>query len=189
MINLNLKSSPTSSVESTGFVQFAGRPIFQFIFLLILFLGGVLMNISLNHRLELMDLQNKQLRADILLLREVLRSRDQEKGARLITLNETPKTVEEVLALSQKSGLKVLSIARHDKKKSTYRKMDTLPIELETSSDFQSLGLFMNGLNNLSQGMVLVENFVIARDVQDFNKVKSKIRLHISLKKGRHGGN
>jgi hypothetical protein len=147
---------------------------------------GVLL--PMGHRIRELSRQEQLMMEDIKLLSGLLKNQEVKNMiSPFVTLNEASKAIEEFLVLGKTQSITFLSILRHDKDKSLYKKIPTLPVEMETQSTYQQLGLFMTGLNKISQGLVLVESFQVIRDTEDPNKIKSKIRVHICLRKQEHG--
>ena len=134
---------------------------------------------DLGSRTRLMD-------EEIALVNNFIKSNDHSLvRGKLITVNEASLALEEITALGNKHEIVFLSMVRQDNVKSTRKKTkvdNALSIELETRSTYQQLGLFLGGLNDLSQSIVLVDNFQITRDKPDLSKVKTKIHIKICLK-------
>lgn len=106
---------------------------------------------------------------------------------RLVALNETPRVIEEITALGGKHSIIFLSVLQQDKKISKLKKINALPLQLETISTYKGLVFFMDELSRLHSGIILIDDFKISADKQEPDKVRSNILLHISLKKDRDG--
>jgi|CXWL01.1.fsa_nt_gi hypothetical protein len=113
----------------------------------------------------------------------LLRKRDKNSlNQQLLNLKDASKVVDEITAVGMVHSIVFLSMSSQEKNKSLYKKINTLPVDLETQSTYQQLALFMGALKDLSQGIIFVENFQINRDTEESGKVRSKMRLHILLK-------
>ena len=166
-----------------------GRPA---LFLILAVLGGAiamtLVFWPMLQRVRDLERQKLLMTEDINLVNGLMKTQNKNNlGPQLVTLNDAAKVMEEIVALGNTQAITFLSMARQDKNKSSYKKIDTLPVDLETQSTYKQLGLFMGALNDLLKGIVLVETFQIVRDGQAPDKVRSKMHIHICLKKEGHG--
>ena len=165
------------------------RPV---LFLILILLGGavivILVFLSMLHRLQEFESQERLMAEDINLVNGLMRTRDQTHfSPQLVALNDAATVMEEISALGNTHSIIFLSMARQDKSKSAYKKIDTLPVDLETQSTYKQLGFFMGALNDLRRGIVLIDSFQITRDAQEPGKVRSKMHMHICLKKAVRG--
>lgn len=138
-----------------------------------------------------------------LVTQEISRVRDFMKandsgltGNRLISSHEAALALEEITVLGNKHEIAFLSMVRQDKAKVSSKKLktanasrlfNTLPVELETRSTYKELGLFLGGLNDLRESIILIDDLQIAQDKRDPGSVRSKIRINICLKNEDHG--
>jgi len=97
-------------------------------------------------------------------------------------LNDASLVMQEISDLGHAHGITFLSMLNQDKSKLSYKKINTLPIDLEIRTTYQPLGLFMGGLNDLHRGIVLIDSFQMMTDTQEPDKVKAKIHIYICLK-------
>ena len=169
------------------------------IFILAL-LGGtiafmVFVLLPMVHRVSDLTSQNRMMTDEIKLVSNFFKTKGSDSiRGQLVSPSEVSPALEEIAVLGNRHTITFLSIVRQDKGKPSGKngkngkKSDaSLPIQLETLSNYKQLGLFLGGLNDLSQSVVLVDNFQIIRDKGEPDKVRSKINMHICLKSEGHG--
>jgi hypothetical protein len=100
----------------------------------------------------------------------------------LIVMSGASKVMQEIVDLGNKDSVTFLSMVNEDKSKLAYKKINSLPIDLEIQGTYKQLGQFMGGLNDLSRGIVLIDSFQMKMDAKEADKVKAKILLYICLK-------
>ncbi len=160
--------------------------------LILTLLGGgtviILVLLPMMHRVQGFEYQERRMAKDAKMINDLMKTQGSDHvSPRLIALQGTPMVMEEIAALGNTHSIIFLLMASQEKSKSSYKKIHTLPIDLETQSTYQQLGLFMGGLNRLRRGIVLVDSFQIIQDMQEPGKVKTKMHMHICLKKEGNG--
>lgn len=155
-------------------------------------LGSALISVfvlwPMARHLQDLDQQGRLMAQDIKRINGLIKTtEDIRLGPQLIAIKDVSLVMDEITALGDTHAINFLSVVSQERTKSLYKKISTQPIDLETRSSYRQLGLFMNGLNDLRRGIVLVESFQVVSNEQSPQAVKAKMRLHICLKEKNNG--
>ncbi len=100
----------------------------------------------------------------------------------MITLNDASRVMQEIVDLGNEGSITFISVINQDKSKISYKKINTLPVDLEVQGTYKQLGRFMGSLNELRRGIILVDSFQMKADKDAADKVRAKILLYICLR-------
>lgn len=148
----------------------------------------MLVLLPMMHHFQELEVKENFLMKDAGLINGLIRAQGNDhSNPKLIAFNNAPIVMGEIADLGNAHSITFLSMVNQDKSESSYKMISTLPIDLETQSTYKQLGLFMGGLDELRQGIILIDSFQIVMDTQEPDKVKAKIHIHICLKKEGNG--
>lgn len=164
---------------------------FRLMFLASVVLGGGVFAgivVPMAHQVEELKQQRILIAGNMDIVKSAMaKAANDPNASRLILLSETTKVISEITALGARQSVTFLSFVQQDRKRSNQGKVSTLPVQLETISTFKQLGIFMDELNDMTSGIVLIDGFQVSSDKNAPEKVRSSIRMHICLKKDVNG--
>jgi len=143
----------------------------------------VLVLLPMMYRLQGFDGQEGILAKDSSLVNGLISAQEKvHPQAPMIVFTEASKVVQEIVDLGNQDSITFISMINQDKAKIAYKKISTLPVELEVQGSFRQLGVFMGDLNDLRRGIVLIDSFEIKKESPETDNVKAKVLLYICLK-------
>ncbi len=143
----------------------------------------LLVLLPMMYRAQGFDSRESILVKDAGLIDDFIKTRDHNRSeASLVALNDAAIVMQEITDLGNAHAITFLSVVNQDKSKLSYKKINTLPIDLEIRTTYKQWGWFLGALNDLTRGIVLIDSFQIMRDTQEPDKLKAKIHMYICLK-------
>ncbi|MBI2095313.1 MAG: hypothetical protein HYT89_04015 [Candidatus Omnitrophica bacterium] len=112
-----------------------------------------------------------------------LRAAAGTEGGRLVTEENLSLAIDELARRGRAAGVDFLSMTPKEPPDSGGALYRILPVEVETRSTFAGLGEFLGILDELEQGLVVVESFTIVPQKENAATVESRILLHLFLAK------
>lgn len=134
------------------------------------------------HEIKLKGLECRLAESEVSLARSsVAAFRSAAKRNTFIQLEEVSAALDEVTHQGRTSGVSFSSITpgQAERGQGEYQ---VLPVDMETVSSYDGLGLFLGALDDLDKSLVTVRTCAVVADDKDPSRVKSKLTLNLYLK-------
>ena len=99
----------------------------------------------------------------------------------LIRENEISPALDEMTRKGKEAGVNFVSITPHLAVKPEGSSLRVLPVELETKSAYQSLGMFLGDLQEMDSAFLTIRHFEVKVDPSNPAQVVARIALHLYL--------
>ena len=100
---------------------------------------------------------------------------------RLIKEEEVSRAIDELTREGKLKGINFISMTPRPTEKSADFRFQILPLEIETESTYEALGLFLGSLDDLKGSLMTVASFNAASQRQEPSKLRAKLNLRLYL--------
>lgn len=139
--------------------------------------------LPMHNELKRVRLKTERLRLERKWIEDVTRNHLDKVGfAGAVPLKDVPALLDEISSRAEELGVGIASLVRQDKARASSRQSQSLPIFLETVSDYQAAARFISSLRSLKKGIVLVDEFHVVQDELQPELVRVKLHLQVLLK-------
>lgn len=148
----------------------------------------LLLTVSLLNKVRKAGKEAKALEREMLSVRQALQLQENfRQNGKLLSRRQISLAIDDITKVGAAQNVNFLSISPQKITRPSDSSYQVLPIQMNVQSAYVDLGLFLNALERLEQGIIAVKGFEITRDQLILPQIKSGLVVEVYLKEGDGG--